>query len=267
VDQLKIIAYYRVSTDKQGRTKLGLEAQRAAVGEYAHRFRGAIEDWYEEVESGKVDARPQLERALSHAESIGARVVVAKLDRLTRDAHFLLSLAKHRSSAELGFCDLPDIPPGAMGRFILTMVVAAAELERGLISERTKAALRAFVENKHVPKRLREQYPDGVPADLAEAYAGKLGSNRPGARRFAGGANPRAAARAGEVSRSKADRAYRHLAERVAAWRGEGKSLRQIAEMLNGEGKTTRRGQPWNHVQVMRVLGRNGVESNGDGAG
>jgi DNA invertase Pin-like site-specific DNA recombinase len=96
---------------------------------------------YVETESGRKPQRPKLTAALAHAKAIGATVVIAKLDRLTRNVDVLRSLVA--SGAGLVFCDLPQIPDGAMGRFMLTQMASVAELEAGLISERTKAALRA----------------------------------------------------------------------------------------------------------------------------
>lgn len=254
VDQSKVIAYYRVSTERQGQSGLGLEAQETAVRTYAEANKSTIVHSYKEVESGGDSDRPELARALAHAKMIGATLVIAKLDRLTRDTEFLLGLVN--AGAELAFCELPQIPPGPMGRFFLTMMAAVAELERGLISQRTRAALAAFKASVAVPKRLREQYPDGVPPELIDAYAGKLGSHRPGAFRLTGGRNLKAARRAGQVAAQAADSAYVHLAGTIAAGRAAGRSLREIAAALNAEGHRTRGGKPWNAMQVKRVLDR-----------
>ena len=96
---------------------------------------------YVETESGKRSDRPKLAAALAHAKATGATVVFAKLDRLTRNVDLLRALVA--SGVDLVFCDLPHVPPGAMGRFLLTQMASVAELEAGLISERTKAALTA----------------------------------------------------------------------------------------------------------------------------
>src|SRR5690606_29222952 len=92
------------------------------------------------VESGKRNDRPELARALSHAKLTGATLLVAKLDRLARNVRFLHSVLE--SGVEVAFCDLPQVQ-GAMGRFIVNQMAGVAELEAGLISERTKAALNA----------------------------------------------------------------------------------------------------------------------------
>ena len=135
----KFISYLRVSTDKQGRSGLGLEAQRAAVDGYLNGGRWTLVAEYVEAESGKRSDRPKLAKALGHAKAIGATLVFAKLDRLTRNVDLLRALVA--SDVDLLFCDLPHVPPAAMGRFLLTQMASVAELEAGLISERTKAAL------------------------------------------------------------------------------------------------------------------------------
>src|SRR3984893_9704702 len=137
----KFISYLRVSTDKQGRSGLGIEAQREAVTSYLNGGRWTLVAEYVETESGKRADRPKLAAALSHAKAVGAKLVFAKLDRLTRNVDLLRSLVS--SDVDLVFCDLPSVPAGAMGRFLLTQMASVAELEAGLIGERTKAALAA----------------------------------------------------------------------------------------------------------------------------
>jgi DNA invertase Pin-like site-specific DNA recombinase len=137
------VAYYRVSTDQQGRSGLGLDAQKAAVAKYVASSDGKIESEFEEVESGSRDDRPQLALALAACRARRATLILAKLDRLARNTSFLLSVVHGAGEAGVVFCDLPQLPPGPAGAFILTMFAAVAELERGLISQRTKAALAA----------------------------------------------------------------------------------------------------------------------------
>ena len=134
----RFVAYYRVSTDKQGKSGLGLDAQRAAVGQRLNGGPWKLVGEFTEVESGKRAKRPQLEAALATCKKQKAKLVVAKLDRLTRNVRFMLTLLD--SGVEVLFCDMPDVS-GAMGRFILTGMANVAELEAGLISERTKAGL------------------------------------------------------------------------------------------------------------------------------
>ena len=136
----KFVAYYRVSTDKQGRSGLGLEAQKAAVDQRLNGGPWQLVGEFTEIESGRRSKRPQLEAALGACKKQKAKLVVAKLDRLSRNTRFLLTLIE--SGIEVLFADLPEVT-GAMGKFILTQMAAVAELEAGLIGERTKAALAA----------------------------------------------------------------------------------------------------------------------------
>jgi DNA invertase Pin-like site-specific DNA recombinase len=133
---MKYVAYYRVSTDKQGRSGLGLEGQQAAVRQYLGNKGWPPIAEFTEVESGKRNARPQLAAALNHCKLMRATLVVAKLDRLSRNAAFLLSLRD--AGVEFVCCDNPEANRLTVG--ILAMV---AEDETVRISERTKAALQA----------------------------------------------------------------------------------------------------------------------------
>jgi DNA invertase Pin-like site-specific DNA recombinase len=138
----KIVAYLRVSTDKQGKSGLGLEAQRARLEAFAKLENLDIAQEFVEVETGKgadaFDARPQLKAAIEAARCLGgAPIVVAKLDRLSRDVHFISGLMSQKIPfivAELG----PNVDP-----FMLHIYAALAEKERGMIAERTRAALGA----------------------------------------------------------------------------------------------------------------------------
>jgi len=138
-----MIAYFRVSTERQGQSGLGLEAQKAAVDAYVAAAGGAVIHTFEETESGKRNDRPQLAAALALCRVHKAALIVAKIDRLARNTAFLLSVAEGAGEAGVVFCDLPMLPPGPMGKFFLTLMAAVAELEAGLISQRTKAALAA----------------------------------------------------------------------------------------------------------------------------
>jgi DNA invertase Pin-like site-specific DNA recombinase len=134
------IAYLRVSTDRQGSDGYGIDAQRKAVRDRLDSGRWRLVGEFVEVESGRRRSRPELVKALAACKRHKAKLVVGKLDRLARDTRFLLTVLD--SGVEVLFCDLPQIP-GAMGRFVVTLLAAVAELEAGLISERTKAALAA----------------------------------------------------------------------------------------------------------------------------
>src|SRR6202050_3723960 len=136
-----LVAYVRVSTNQQGRSGLGIEAQRAALSRFAQSEGFDLVAEFVEVETGKgsdaLNRRPQLAAALARARALRCPVAVSKLDRLSRDVHFISGLMVHRVPflvAELG----PDVDP-----FILHLFAALAEKERAMISARTKAALGA----------------------------------------------------------------------------------------------------------------------------
>jgi DNA invertase Pin-like site-specific DNA recombinase len=135
------IAYTRVSTAQQGRSGLGLEAQQAALARFAEAEGYALAETFTEIENGKgvdaLDRRPQLSAALEAARKLKAPIIVAKLDRLSRDVHFISGLMSHKTPfivAELG----ADADP-----FMLHLYAALAEKERRLISQRTRDALAA----------------------------------------------------------------------------------------------------------------------------
>src|SRR5665213_3319232 len=130
------VTYLRVSTARQGRSGLGLDAQRAAVADFLTARGGLEVASYREVESGKVNDRPQLEAALKRCRQTRATLLVAKLDRLSRNAAFLLAL---RDAGVRFICaDLPDANELTIG-----VLAAVAQHEREAISARTKAALQA----------------------------------------------------------------------------------------------------------------------------
>jgi DNA invertase Pin-like site-specific DNA recombinase len=135
----KYVAYYRVSTDRQGESGLGLEAQKDAVEQRLNGGRWQIVGEFTEVESGKRASRPQLDAAIAACKKHKARLIVAKLDRLSRNVAFLLKLID--SGVDVLFADLPELN-GARGKFVLITMANVAELEAGLVSERTKAALK-----------------------------------------------------------------------------------------------------------------------------
>ena len=136
----KFVAYYRVSTARQGKSGLGIDAQRAAVATYLNGGDWQIVGEFTEIESGKRSDRPELDKALAAARLHRASVVVSKVDRLTRSVSFLSKLQD--AGVDVRFADLPQIE-GATGRFMLQQMVAVAELEAGMISKRTKDALAA----------------------------------------------------------------------------------------------------------------------------
>lgn len=134
--QGRFISYLRVSTDRQGRSGLGLEAQRAAVSDYLSGGAWTLIAEVVEVESGAKGDRPELARALALCRAHRAILVVAKLDRLARDAHFLLGL--HKAGVDFHACDMPSA-----NRMTVGIMAVVAEEERRMISARTKAALAA----------------------------------------------------------------------------------------------------------------------------
>jgi DNA invertase Pin-like site-specific DNA recombinase len=136
----KFIGYYRVSTERQGRSGLGLEAQRTAVANYLNGGDWRIVGEFTEVESGRRSDRPELDKALAAARLHRCPLIVSKVDRLTRSVAFLSRLLE--AGVDVRFADLPQIE-GATGRFLLQQMVAVAELEAGMISTRTKVALAA----------------------------------------------------------------------------------------------------------------------------
>lgn len=228
---MKLVAYFRVSTKQQGESGLGLEGQTAAVAGYGKAAGATIVRAYQEVETGKRADRPELLKAIAHAKRSGARLVIAKLDRLARNVHFTSGLME--SGVDFVACDNPHA-----NRLTIHILAAVAEDEAKRISDRTRAALAAY-----------------------KARGGTLGAARPDGRRLSDqdGAKGRESAR--KAIKAKALASYADLAAAVAELRAEGLSLRAVATRLDGEGHTTRTGKPWNPVQVARVLGRAGALS------
>ena len=132
--QKRYVAYYRVSTQKQGQSGLGMEAQKQAVSEFLNQFGGQLVAEFVEVESGKKADRPEFSKAADYAELSNASVLVAKLDRLSRDLHFITSLQKRGIKFKLA--DLPEID-----QLTIHILAAMAEHEARMISVRTKQAL------------------------------------------------------------------------------------------------------------------------------
>lgn len=138
----RFVAYYRVSTEQQGRSGLGLDAQKATVAKHlASNLSCLLVAEFEEVESGKRSDRPQLDKALAACRAHRATLIIGKLDRLARNARFLLSIVEGTGEGGVVFCDLPTVPTGPVGKFLITQMAAVAELEAGLIGQRTRAAL------------------------------------------------------------------------------------------------------------------------------
>jgi DNA invertase Pin-like site-specific DNA recombinase len=215
-----------VSTKGQGESGLDLEAQQSAIEAYARQHGAKIAALYTEVESGKLADRPELAKALAHARRSKSTLVVAKLDRLARNVEFLAKVMN--SGCEFAAADMP-----AANRFMLHVMAAVAEHEAKAISDRTKAALAAY-----------------------KARGGRLGGHLPQCRNLTLKAIAKGRERSAIARAKAANEAYADLAGEMKEWRTDGITLEGIAERLNQQGHTTRRGRPWNPVQVSRVLER-----------
>jgi DNA invertase Pin-like site-specific DNA recombinase len=213
--QGKFIAYFRVSTDKQGKSGLGLEAQRKAVLDYLDGGRWSLVQEFVEIESGKHNERPQLAAALAACKKFKAKLVIAKIDRLSRNLAFIAALME--SGVEFVAVDNPHAT-----KLTVHILAAVAEHEREMISERTKAALRAA---KARGTRL------GNP-QLAKAAKRGTAAVKANARQFAANVLP--------------------IIEEIE--RAGFTSHNAIAAKLNERNVRTARGGKWTHVQVGAVL-------------
>jgi DNA invertase Pin-like site-specific DNA recombinase len=221
--QGKFVAYYRVSTAKQGRSGLGLEAQQEAVRSYLNGGAWQLVAEVVEVESGKRNDRPKLAEALRLCRLHGATLIIAKLDRLARNVAFISNLME--SGVEFTAVDFPQA-----NRLTVHILAAVAEHEAKAISTRTKDALAA-----------------------AKARGKRLGGDRGNLPAVAkDGAKASVAARI-----AKADNRTSDLLPIIEELKASGAvSLRQIAAGLNAKGIKTARGGEWSAVQVQRVLER-----------
>jgi DNA invertase Pin-like site-specific DNA recombinase len=225
----KLIGYRRVSTKSQGESGLGLEGQAIVIETYAQQTGSQVVATYTEVESGTKSDRPELSRAMSHAKRIGAVLVIARLDRLSRNLHFLSGLME--SKVEFVACDMPSA-----NRLTLHIMAAVAEDYAKQISDKTKIGLQAA--------KARGTVLGGFRAKAAE----KLSPQARDMGRTKGNATQ--AREAVEV--------YADLVEEMRELRQRGHSLGEIADHLNSNGHTTRTGSAWGKVQVKRLLDRVG---------
>jgi len=217
------VSYLRVSTDRQGKSGLGLEAQRKAVADHVA-GKGEIAAEYVEIESGKKNDRPQLARALAEAKRIGAVLLIAKLDRLARNVAFIANLLE--AGVEIAAADMPEA-----NRFLLHVMAAVAEHEAQAISDRTRVALAAAKAR-------------GVA--LGWAMPGRAGEQRNAARKGA------------ERNAHKADQYAGNVLPVIRQIAARGASLRQIADELNTRGIKTARGGLWYAATVRNILAREG---------
>lgn len=220
----KYVAYYRVSTDRQGRSGLGLAAQQASIASFLESHpKASLVGEHQEVESGKKDDRPKLINALATCRALGATLLIAKLDRLSRDAHFLLGLQK--AGVPFVAADMPDANELTVG-----IMAVVAQAERQMISKRTKEALAA-----------------------AKARGQKLGGYR-------GGPVPSDASRVKSLV-ARQDKAKAHaenLKHIITNLKEEGvTSLREIARRLSELGAETVTGKTqWTPTGVKVLLER-----------
>jgi DNA invertase Pin-like site-specific DNA recombinase len=218
-NRLSVIAYYRVSTARQGRSGLGLEAQRAAVAGYAAAQGAQVAEEFVEVESGRCASRPQLAAAIAACRARRGQLVVAKLDRLSRDSAEIGALMKQ---IDFRCADMPNADP-----FQLHIYAALAEQEARAISARTKAALAA-----------------------AKARGVRLGNPH---LRIGSAETARAAREVLEAgARQKAAAVLPYIA---AARKAGARTLAELAEALEARGVATPSGRGrWHPTQVSRVL-------------
>jgi len=217
----KFISYLRVSTQRQGKSGLGLEAQRQAVSTYLNGGSWTLVEEVLEVESGKRNDRPELAHALSLCRIHGARLLVAKLDRLARNVAFISTLME--SGVDFEAVDLPQA-----NKLTVHIMAAMAEHEAAMISARTKAELAA-----------------------AKARGTMLGGHRRNSSKI----HSKGCAASIQVRKANAARRRSDLLPIVESIRSNGTpSLRGIAATLNQRGVPTARGGEWSAVQVQRLL-------------
>lgn len=219
------VAYCRVSTERQGRSGLGLEGQRAAIAAFIGTRHRLLAPAFIEVESGRRSDRPELGKAMAKCRATGATLLIAKLDRLSRDAHFLLGLSK--AGVEFVAVDMPNA-----NRLTVGIMAMVAEEEARAISARTKAALAA-----------------------AKARGTVLGGVRNGQRLPTTEAIQRGAEAAAAARQTAADHAAHRIVAKIEEARADGAtSLHAIASALSSQGVPTPRGGAWTATAVRRVL-------------
>ena len=215
----KYVAYYRVSTKSQGNSGLGLEAQRIAVKQFI-KSNSIIEE-FTEVESGKNNNREQLHAAIKCAKNNNAKLIIAKLDRLSRNAGFIFALRD--SGVDFVCADIPDANTLTIGIFAVL-----AQHERELISSRTKAALQA---KKHQGITL------GTPNNLTHEHRLKAYQLR------------------SEIAKNNENN--KRAAALIKSYRSQGMNWSAIANELNNAGFKTSQGKSFQVVQVQRIFRRN----------
>lgn len=213
----EFVAYYRVSTQRQGASGLGLDAQKTAVQSFVLGVRGQIVAEFEEVESGGDNTRPKLNQAIRLAGTRKATLVIAKLDRLARNVHFISRLME--SGVEFVAADLPHA-----NKLTIHIIAAVAEYEREMIGKRTKAA-------------------------LAQAKARGIALGNPNASAQAVHASQVASRQADQFARAN----WPYIRAALSAGIG---SHSRIASLLNQQGVRTQRGRDWTPTGVANVRAR-----------
>lgn len=226
------VPYLRVSTSSQGASGLGIDAQRETIRTFLSGGGYRLAPEVIETESGRSNSRPALTKALARCRAMNATLIVANVSRLTRSVAFLSRLLE--AGVEVRFCDLPRIE-GPTGRFLLTQMVSVAELEAGMVGDRTRKALA-----------------------VAKDRGTKLGGRRHNSAEI-----HKTGAPASRAARSdKAAKRAEDIAPAIREIQADGqRSLRQIAAELTLRGIKTPRGSgTWSATQVARILARAGVE-------
>lgn len=230
------VAYYRVSTKKQGRSGIGLEAQKQIVADFTSE-RGPVVGEFVEVQTGSRNMRDELAKALALARRAKATLVIAKLDRLTRNYFFCRDLMESR--VDFVCCDQPHVDP-----FTIHILAAVAEQERKLISERTKYS-----------------------NQIRKSRGALLGSHHPNTPSITAAARDKGRLVSVERNRTAARTAYADLLPMMMELRHHRcLPYRQISTELNQLGQVTRFGKTWNATQVKRVLDRQSQLLNVTGA-
>lgn len=233
----KFISYCRVSTQRQGQSGLGIEAQQEVVTRFLNGGSWSLVGEFVEVESGRKDSksRPQLAAALAACKKHGAALIIAKLDRLARNVRFFLEVLDD-SGVEIRFAEFADINPKTdEGRMVLTNMATFAEYEGRRIGSRTKAAIAAK------KKRVEEGTDKLGQTVWAEAWG------------VAGPSNLRSNI---EDRKTLANTNAKKLEATIGAYRAAGMSLSVMVKTLNDSGASTTHGKLWSVTQLRRVMAR-----------
>lgn len=222
MENQKYVAYYRVSTQKQGQSGLGLADQQNKVREFTNNCRACIIAEYIETESGKKNNRPQLLKALEHAKQTNSILVIAKLDRLSRNAAFLLTLQD--SKVKFVCADMPEA-----NELTISFLSVLADYEGKKISERTEAALKVLKERHGSIHHIKGTFNNLTPEAIEKSVKTRK-------------------AKAETNQNIKKAKGYIQLLKE------KNLTLRQIAETLNSEGFKTAKNKDFTAMQVKRIL-------------